>query len=450
MEHINNYKVLRLLKSARRSQIFEVIDKHTHRRATLKLLYKKHLEDAVAYARFLREMHIVTLIKHPNIVEVFEVAELADGACFFVMEYIEGETLRDRLLRIDAPLERRQAVHIAQAIATAIAAAHKHQLFHHGLSPSDIMLVAEPGAAEIDRIKVLNFGVARLLEHSIRALDADSAAAVASPVYMSPERCEGREVGDRSDVYELGILLYEMLAGRPPFLDTQGPLQVMMAQLQHDPPPLRNHAPDAGTELCALVHRMLAKRPTERPNADEISTQLASLQGAHSRTAAPPSGAVTAASSAQALQAASPPSVDDLQKVQGRRRVLLAISAAVAVGIGMWGLRDAVRSRRTAQATPITWSIDSQPSDAELVDDTEGTLGRTPFRVVLPRRPGLVSVTLKKDGYLIRRIVLDRSQDEMHRVTLLPLPPSPIEVLPPGSPEVGRTMGAPVRTPQER
>lgn len=219
-----------------------------------------------AVRRFQREASTLAMLQHPGITVVHDAGE-HDGCLFIVMELLRGHDLA-RLLadhRVPLPLER--ALNVARQTAVALAAAHGSGVVHRDLKPANLFV--QPG----DQVKICDFGIARTAHDSVVLTTAGRV--VGTPLYMSPEQWHGAEIDARTDLYSLGCVLYELLAGRPPFR-TQGSVFALMHQhLEGLPTPLRERRPDLPEHLANLVLRMLAKDPAERPDALAVAAELA-------------------------------------------------------------------------------------------------------------------------------------------------------------------------------
>src|ERR1044071_377023 len=208
----------------------------------------------------MREARTMARLRHPRAAIIFDAGHLADGRPFIVMEYVEGSTLAETLGR-EGPFAPERAVRVAAEICDVLSEAHALGIVHRDLKPSNIML-NERGVC------VLDFGVAKVLATSVDATHTHattgSGVIVGTPRYMSPEQCLGQRIGARSDLYSLGVLLYEMLTGRPPFTDPLASA-VLVKQATAAPPPLPKLRPELPRSLVVAVHTLLAKRPDDRP-----------------------------------------------------------------------------------------------------------------------------------------------------------------------------------------
>ena len=239
------------------------------RPVAVKIIRREFAGDADVADRFLREARTMAKLHHPNAAMIFDAGNLPDGRHFIVMEFVEGETLSQALAR-QGRFSAAQAVQIATQICDVLEEAHRLGIIHRDLKPSNILL-GKRGVC------VLDFGVAKVLASSAESTathaSTGSGQIVGTPRYMSPEQCLGQRVGARSDLYSLGILLYEMLAGRPPFVD---PLQsaLLVKQATAAAPPLPRLRQDIPRPLALAVHTLLAKRPDDRPRTAALAKLL--------------------------------------------------------------------------------------------------------------------------------------------------------------------------------
>ena len=270
------------------------------RRVAVKIIKSQFVGDRDVAERFLREAKTMAKLRHPHSAMIFDAGHLADGRHFIVMEFVEGETLSAALAR-EGRFSPTQAVQIATQVCDVLEEAHRIGIVHRDLKPSNIML-SERGVC------VLDFGVAKVLASSAESTathaSTGSGQIVGTPRYMSPEQCLGHRVGARSDLYSLGVVLYEMLAGRPPFID---PLQsaLLVKQATAPPPPLPKLRQDIQRPVALAVHSLLAKRPEDRPRtAAAAKAMLERSLVQHDRTLPdiePLSSMVAAANPARSL-----------------------------------------------------------------------------------------------------------------------------------------------------
>ncbi|MCS6798144.1 MAG: serine/threonine protein kinase [Myxococcota bacterium] len=229
-------------------------------RVAVKILHPDLARDADALRRFHREARVASAIRHPNVVRVLDAGELPDGGAFLVMELVCGRTLLDELRA--GPWPVRRAVHVAVQIAEGLGAAHALGVVHRDIKPENVMLVR--AGPEGDLVKVLDFGVARLLDAATVATQAGLVFGTAR--YISPEGAAGEPTDARSDVYSVGVLLFQILTGRTPFTAAT-PVALLMKHLHEPPPDVRALAP-AGSipdPVADVVMQALDKRPDRRP-----------------------------------------------------------------------------------------------------------------------------------------------------------------------------------------
>ncbi len=269
------YEVVAPLGAGGMGQVYRARDTRLGRLVAVKLLAGRHAEDAAMRERFEREARAISALSHPGICTLFDVGE-HEGAHYLVMEYLEGETLADRLARGPLPLD--QALTLGREIAAALAAAHRRGIVHRDLKPGNVMLT-RAGA------KLLDFGLAKLHAASHGLLDPSFRETVSAPLteqgvilgtlqYMPPEQLDGREADARSDIFALGCVLYEVVTGRKAFL-ARGQASVIGAILHEQPPPIATLQPLAPPALDRIVGACLAKDPEDRwQSAADVAREL--------------------------------------------------------------------------------------------------------------------------------------------------------------------------------
>jgi serine/threonine protein kinase len=325
------------------------------RPVAVKIIKREFAADQDVADRFLREARTMAKLRHPHAAMIFDAGSLPDGRQFIIMEFVEGETLSQALAR-QGRFSFSQAVEIATQVCDVLAEAHRIGIIHRDLKPSNIML-SERGVC------VLDFGVAKVLataaESTTTHVTTGSGKLVGTPRYMSPEQCLGQRVGARSDLYSLGVLLYEMLAGRPPFVD---PLQsaLLVKQATAPPPPLPRLRQDVPRALALAIHTLLAKRPEDRPRTAATARMLLVRSIAHPERTLPEveplSSTVAAASLGRGLvfRVGTP--------------LILVVTFAALVAWGYAGENVDPLMRRAA-ASSATASIPSQLQPATYRDE---------------------------------------------------------------------------------
>ncbi|MGQ9625748.1 MAG: protein kinase domain-containing protein [Anaerolineae bacterium] len=247
----NRYKILRDLGCGGMAWVYLAEDLQEGGFVAVKVLYPQFGEDVAYIQRFNREAKLASLLSDPHIVRVLDYGASRD-VHYLVMEYIEGRTLKD-ILQERGPLPYRDALEIAHQVAQALEHANRYGIVHRDIKPQNLMLTAE------GMVKVLDFGIARA--ETLPSLTRSGF--VGSPYYISPEQALGEKVDIRSDIYSLGIVLYEMLSGDLPF-DAKSPWSIISRQIAAEPPPLRLKNSELPKEVEWLVNKALSKRPEER------------------------------------------------------------------------------------------------------------------------------------------------------------------------------------------
>ena len=256
-------------------EVFRAFDTRLNRAVALKLLKDTPADQGSVVQRFLREARAASALNHPNIVTIHEVGETPTGEHFIVQELIEGRTLREML---EAPQPLAATIEIGRQVARALAAAHAAGIVHRDVKPENIMIRSD------GYVKVLDFGLARVVDYQAAErstqlnLETEPGTVLGTTAYMSPEQAQAVQAGPPADVFALGVVLYEMAAGRRPFV-APSLAGILAAILSEQPVPLVRLNPAIPSAFDGLVLRMLAKEPERRPSAKEVDEELAALQG---------------------------------------------------------------------------------------------------------------------------------------------------------------------------
>ena len=278
-ERFGPYEVISLIGSGGMGEVYLAQDTRLNRRIALKLLPSGVTENADRIRRFKQEARAASATNHPNIMTVFDFGEAVlqnRNIHFMAVEYIDGQTLRQRM--IDSPGAIRDALEIVAQTASALAAAHEAGVIHRDVKPENIMIRRD------GYVKVLDFGLAKLTERFVpEAMEArkrprtNPGQVLGTFAYMSPEQAQGQKVDERSDLFSLGCVLYEMIAGQVPF-DGNTPADVIAAIVSRELSPLSQFSPGIPAELDRIVTRMLTKERSERyQSARELAIDLRNL-----------------------------------------------------------------------------------------------------------------------------------------------------------------------------
>jgi serine/threonine-protein kinase len=257
------YKVVRKLGTGGMANVYLAEDQELGRRVAIKMLDDRHAQDEQFVERFRREAKNAAGLSHPNVVSIYDRGQ-AEGTYYIAMEYLEGRTLKE-LLVARGPTPIPVAIDYARQILAALGFAHRHGVVHRDIKPHNVA-VAPDG-----RVKVMDFGIARAGTSQM----TETGSIIGTAQYLSPEQAKGAPVGPTSDIYSIGIVLYEMLTGSVPFTgDT--PLEIAMKHLSATPEPPSEKRPEVPHELDSIVLRALAKRPEDRyQTAEEMDADLA-------------------------------------------------------------------------------------------------------------------------------------------------------------------------------
>ncbi len=323
---VGNYEILRELGRGGMGVVYKAHEQSLQRIVALKVLSPALAEDPVFVKRFMREARAAARLDHPNIVTVYAVGE-HNGAYYIAMQYVKGQSVAERI-REEGQLDVNEAFQIAREVAEALANAHGQSIVHRDIKPQNIML------DQAGRAKVMDFGLAKLLEaNSDLTMKGDR---IGTPMYMAPEQIRGKKVDTRADIYALGVVLYQMLAGSPPYkADT--PLTVMRQVTEAEPDPLEEFNSSVCKPLVRVVQKMMAKDLDERyGSAEEVARDIRAViaDPFDAPNAVPPRPLASPA-----------PAPKRTEPLVTRRRMVSALGAVAVlavVGLAGYGLLNAL------------------------------------------------------------------------------------------------------------
>ncbi len=377
-ETIGNYRITRLLGAGGMGRVYGALQPAIHARVAIKVLSLDTAQNRDLVDRFFAEARAVNLIRHESIVNVTDLSRLPDGRPYIVMEYLDGAPL-SALLRKRGPLPLGTTVTLIGEVLDALAAAHGKGIVHRDLKPDNIFVT--PGG----RAKVLDFGIAKLApELSGVSAPTRANSIMGTPPYMSPEQAAGKPVDTRSDLYSIGIILYEMVTGTLPFV-SEALFDILRMHIMEPPPPPSARRPDLPPAFEAVILHALAKEPAQRvQSAHELAGALVeAVQGLPPEqwvslrsTAA---GPTPAAFTGRAFAPTAPAEPTPDERPRGARLMAIGV-AAVALAVVVYllvgrGSRNSATPKRSPAAAPSNIKATPTPSasaapqfDARAVD----------------------------------------------------------------------------------
>ena len=267
----NRYDIVRPLGSGGMGEVYLARDRTLGRDVALKILRSQFAGDRESAERFKREALSAARLSHPSIVQVYDRGDTEDGSSYIAMEYVPGGTLKERITE-EGPLDARLAASYGYQVAEALGAAHAKGIVHRDIKPQNVLITA-PGQA-----KVADFGIARAASAAGDS-HTQTGTVMGTAGYMSPEQALGRPATPKSDLYSLGVVLYEAVTGTLPFT-AENPIAVSMKHVNEAPRPPRDLNPDVPEGMNAVVMKLLSKAPEDRyPDADALAEDLWRVRG---------------------------------------------------------------------------------------------------------------------------------------------------------------------------
>jgi serine/threonine protein kinase len=418
-EELAGYRLRRLLGRGSMGAVY-LGEKPDGSRAAIKMLRPKYTQNADLVGRFLREAKAVSGLKHPNIVEIYDSGFDAGLGYYLVLEFLRGESLLE-YININGRLSPYEAVSLTCQMLDGLQAAHEQGVVHRDLKPANIFLQT---LTQPPRVKLLDFGVAKLLDKGNLSITR-TGAVLGTPAYMSPEQSAGkRDIDGRADLYAVGVILFELLTGRRPFL-AETPSQLLVMHQIELPPVPSGLVPKIPKALDAVVLACLEKDPRDRPSsARALRERLQALLPNLSRRVAPqssPSQEGAAGEAATKVDSRPPAALLDSQtSLAGavgemvadppRRRAIAWAASVVVLGllVGVCALwRPFAPSAAVSADAPKSAEVVlyASPSEAQVFDEQGKSLGTTPFRTTRGQVP--LRITLKAEGYEPMLIMLE-------------------------------------------
>jgi len=393
----SRYEIERELARGGMADVYLATDRQLKRKVAVKVLFPEFARDPSFVERFRREAQNAASLNHPNIAAVYDWGQ-EHGTYYIVMEYVEGRSLRD-IIRAEGQIPAVASARIAAELADALAFAHRRGVIHRDVKPGNVLLTAT------GQVKLTDFGIAANQFDANQGL-TQTGSVMGTATYFSPEQAQGHAVDGRSDVYALGVVLYEMLTGVPPF-SGESPVAVAMKHVREVPPPMTTRVPDVPSQLQSIVNAALTKEVEVRyQSAEEMRVDLVDFGRGRPLTFAyePGAGELPAAAPPPTVAAAVAQQVIPAPPV-ARRRNWAGIVAAV-LGLGLLGVAVvyALFGTDAFTAKPNNPTVDvplvvGQPFDA--ASATLTTAGLKVARLddeLSPQTPGTVLAQDPTDG----------------------------------------------------
>jgi serine/threonine-protein kinase len=438
------YRVESVLGEGGMGVVYAGRHKVINKKVAIKVLRGEMSRDREMTERFLQEARAASSIGHPNIIDISDFGTMPDGSAYFVMEFLEGRSLASILQEIK-PLPLKRLVHVAKQAAEGLQAAHSQQIVHRDLKPDNVFLIDR--GSEKDFVKILDFGIAKVASSNTNKLTR-AGTVFGTPHYMSPEQAAGAPVDHRTDIYALGVIMYELASGRVPF-DADNYMGILTQHMYKAPVPIRVLVPPPSSDippgLEAIILKALSKKPEQRyQQMSELAEDLARLDRGEMPLAVSEmmsrSGAFSVPadyfnqSAVSGVLSATPPTQ---QRRWGVIAGVTGVLAAVGIVVAILG-RDtetAAHPAPFASAAPVETVAQTPtpsatvappavepvkmkevllaalPPDSEFFLDDK-SLGKPPVKVQVPEGK-TVRIEVRHTGYAPRQVDLDGSSDKL-------------------------------------
>jgi serine/threonine-protein kinase len=455
---IGNFKLTRQLGAGGMGVVYAAVHELMGKNAAVKLLLPELSANQEIVGRFFNEAKAATRIQHPGIVDVYDFGYHVSGHAYIVMEFLQGESLT-ALLKKGLPFAR--VVDIAWQLASALGAAHKRGIVHRDVKPDNIFVLPDPATPTGDRVKVLDFGIAKLTDDDNIQSKTRTGTVMGTPIYMSPEQCRGAgDIDARSDIYAVGCIMYEMACGQPPFV-RNGFGELIAAHMMDEPELLSAKNPSVPAAYEAIVMKTLEKDPAARHQTmGEVETELGAInpddlanvtripstgRGAgttgrgkrSNRSIAPKAGAGALETTGPGVVAAEAEAELEVPAGRNNKKMLVGVGVGVAAIAGILiavlggGKKEAPAPPVAAAPAPapapakapdietVKIDVTSSPAGASVVRTDDGAfLGTTPFHTSLAKSAKDLALVIKLDGYEDQRVAVSLVQDGKSNVTL--------------------------------
>lgn len=363
-KQILNYKIEALLGEGGMGSVYLAVHTQLNRKVAIKILNPSLVKNPGIRARFKNEAATLSQLHHPNIVILFDYLE-EEEALYLIMEYVEGKTLEEYILTVSGPIPEIKAIPLFSQVLEGFAYAHEQEVVHRDVKPANIMITGR------EKIKILDFGIAKLLSQKSHTL-TQTGVKMGTVLYMSPEQVKGEKVDKRSDVYSLGVTLFQMLTGHSPYDDPNATEFVVYNKIVNEPlPPAKNFYPNISGRIQAILDKATAKNPDDRfqdcqefKYAMQESNLTSPAQS--NRPATILSGAEKNTADKTSFQK-SPvqegiPSREAVSKKKKSNAWLIGVLLAVILAVGMWYISNREQGKTDGPATAKRSNSSKRPS----------------------------------------------------------------------------------------